>query len=95
VHVQEHGRIVIWAKPTLPLDARRQIRALFDEDSYQMVVVPRANMPYAIAATAWGRDPTPNGTGFTLGCDAWNPKIVDAIRDFRDEHRSNGPEAIP
>jgi hypothetical protein len=95
VHVQEHGRIVIWAKPSLPVEARKQIRALFNEDSYQMVVVPRANMPYAVAATAWGRDPTPNGTGYTLGCDAWNPKIIDAIRDFRDEHRSNGPEAIP
>jgi Protein of unknown function (DUF3105) len=95
VHVQEHGRVVIWAKPSLPVEVRKQIRALFKEDSYQMVVVPRANMPYAVAATAWGRDPTPNGTGYTLGCKAWNANVIDAFRNFRDEHRSNGPEPIP
>jgi hypothetical protein len=95
VHVQEHGRIVIWAKPSLPRDVRQQLRALFDEDNYQMVVVPRANMPYQVAATAWGADPTPNGTGYTLGCKKWNEGVIDAIRAFRDEHRSNGPEPIP
>jgi hypothetical protein len=95
VHAQEHGRVVVWVKPSLPAEARKTIRALFDEDEYQMLVVPRANMPYAVAATAWSRDPQPNGTGRTLGCDRWNDKIVDAIRTFRDEHRSNGPEAIP
>jgi Protein of unknown function (DUF3105) len=95
VHAQEHGRIVVWVKPSLPVDARKQVRALFDEDKYQMLVVPRANMPYAIAATAWGHDPTPNGTGFTLGCPRWDENVIDAIRTFRDEHRSNGPEAVP
>jgi hypothetical protein len=24
-----------------------------------------------------------------------NPEVFDAIRTFRDEHRSNGPEPIP
>jgi hypothetical protein len=95
VHNQEHGRVVIWAKPSLPREARQQIRALFDEDSYQMVVVQRANMPYAVAATAWSADPTPLGTGRTMGCDAWNENVIDALRTFRDEHRSNGPEPIP
>jgi hypothetical protein len=95
VHVQEHGRVVIWAKPSLAKDVRAQLRALFDEDSYQMVVVPRADMPYQVAATAWGADPTPNGTGYTLGCKKWDEGVLDAIRAFRDEHRSNGPEPIP
>jgi hypothetical protein len=95
VHAQEHGRVITWVKPSLPRDVRQQIRALFDEDSYQMIVVQRSNMPYAIAATAWGADPTPLGTGYTLGCASWNDKIIDALRAFRDEHRSNGPEPIP
>jgi Protein of unknown function (DUF3105) len=95
VHTQEHGRVIIWVKPTLPVDERKKIRALFDEDTYQMVVVQRANMPYAIAATAWGKDPTPLGTGYTMGCAKWSDNVIDALRAFRDEHRSDGPEPIP
>jgi hypothetical protein len=95
VHTLEHGRVIVWVKPSLPAEARETIRALFDEDDYQMVVVPRRNMPYAVAATAWNGDPDPGGTGRTLSCDQWNERLVDAIRTFRDEHRSNGPEPIP
>ncbi len=95
VHNLEHGRVIVWAKPTLPRGTRQQIRALFDEDTYQMVVVRRSRMPYDVAATAWNRDPTPDGTGRTLGCPQWNDDVIDALRAFRDEHRSNGPEAIP
>ncbi len=95
VHELEHGRVIVWVKPTLARDARRQLRALFEEDEYQMVFVRRASMPYAVAATAWGADPTPLGTGYTLGCKRWSPEVVDALRTFRDEHRSNGPEDVP
>jgi hypothetical protein len=95
VHEEEHGRVIIWAKPSLPRADRQKIRALFDEDSYQMVVVERKNMPYAIAATAWSADPTPLGTGRTMGCPKWSDNVIDALRAFRDEHRSNGPEPVP
>jgi Protein of unknown function (DUF3105) len=95
VHTMEHGRVVIWAKPSLPEDARSTLRALFDEDDYQLVLTPRANMPYAVAATAWNGDPAPEGVGRTLGCPDWNEQVVDALRAFRDEHRSRGPEPIP
>jgi Protein of unknown function (DUF3105) len=95
VHTLEHGRVIVWAKPSLPVEARETIRALFDEDDYQMVVVPRSNMKPAVAATAWNRDPDPGGTGQTLFCSEWNDQVVDAIRTFRDEHRSNGPEPVP
>lgn len=95
VHALEHGRVIIWAKPSLPVEARKQLRALFEEDSYQMLVVRRPAMPYAVATTAWSHDPTPNGTGRTMGCPAWNENVIDAIRSFRDEHRSDGPEDIP
>jgi Protein of unknown function (DUF3105) len=95
VHTLEHGRVILWVKPSLPLETREAIRALFDEDDYQMVVVPRRNMKPALAATAWNRDPDPGGTGQTLSCPEWNEEVVDAIRTFRDEHRSNGPEPVP
>jgi hypothetical protein len=95
VHTLEHGRVIVWAKPSLPEEARQSIRALFDEDDYQMVVVPRSRMQPAVAATAWNRDPDPGGTGRTLACPRWNENVVDAIRTFRDEHRSNGPEPVP
>jgi hypothetical protein len=95
VHSLEHGRVLVWVKPGLPEEARESIRALFDEDTYQMLVVPRPNMRPALAATAWNRDPDPGGTGRSLICPEWNEEVVDAIRTFRDEHRSNGPEAIP
>jgi hypothetical protein len=95
VHSLEHGRVIIWVKPTLPREVRQKIRALFDEDSYQLIVVERSNMPYDVAATAWNADPTPLGTGRTMGCPRWNDDVIDALRAFRDEHRSNGPEPIP
>jgi hypothetical protein len=95
VHALEHGRVIVWVKPNLPEEAREEIRALFDEDSYQMLVVQRRDMPYAVAATAWNRDPEPEGTGRTLSCDRWDENVIDAIRAFRDEHRSNGPEPVP
>jgi hypothetical protein len=95
VHALEHGRVIVWVKPSLPADARAQLRALFDEDNYQMIFVRRSNMPYAVAATAWNRDPLPNGTGRLMGCPQWSEKVIDALRAFRDEHRSNGPEDIP
>jgi hypothetical protein len=95
VHNLEHGRVIIWFKPSLPEEQRADLKALFDEDSYQMLLVPRANMPYQVAASAWNRDPTPNGTGRLMTCDRMSPDVFDALRAFRDEHRSNGPEPVP
>lgn len=96
VHALEHGRVIIWVKPSVSEDARAEIRAISDEDEgFQTLLVERKEMPYVVAATAWNRDPLPGGTGRTLGCDRWTPEVVDALRAFRDEHRSNGPEPVP
>ena len=95
VHNLEHGRVIVWFKPGMPESQRADLKALFDEDPYQMVMVPRRDMPYTVAASAWNRDPVPGGTGRLLVCDEMNPKTFDAIRTFRDEHRSNGPEPVP
>jgi hypothetical protein len=95
VHGMEHGRVIIWAKPSLPEDVRASLRALVEDDSYQMFLVPRSKMPYAVAATAWDADPAPNGTGKLMTCDQVNDKTYDALAAFRDEHRSQGPEPVP
>ena len=95
VHGMEHGRVIFWVKPSLPEDVRANIRALVEDDSYQMFLVPRSKMPYAVAATAWDADPAPNGTGKLMGCTQVNDKTYDALAAFRDEHRSQGPEPIP
>ncbi len=96
VHALEHGRVIIWFRKTLPADERANLKALFDEDPYQMIITPDpTRMTYAVAATAWTADPQPNGTGQLLGCPRFTPAVFDAIRAFKDEHRSNGPEAVP
>lgn len=95
VHGMEHGRVIFWVKPSLPEQQRADIRALVDDDPYQMLLVPRSNMPYAVAATAWNADPAPEGTGRMLLCDEVNDETFDALAAFRDEHRSQGPEPIP
>jgi hypothetical protein len=95
VHNMEHGRVIIWVKPSAPKDVRADLRALVEDDSYQMVLVPRANMPYEVAATAWDADPAPNGTGELMTCTKVDDKTYDALAAFRDEHRSQGPEPIP
>ncbi len=95
VHGLEHGRVIVWFKPGLPKDQRADLKAMFDDDSYQMFLVPRANMPYAVAASAWNAEPVPNGTGRIMTCEEVTPEIYDALRAFRDEHRSRGPEPVP
>jgi len=96
VHALEHARVVIWFKKSLPKKDRANLKALFDEDSYQMLLVPdTTNMTYQVAASAWSREPVPNGTGRLLGCDRFDDGVYDALRTFKDEHRGNGPEAIP
>ena len=58
VHSQEHGRVIIWFKPSLPKEARADLRALFDEDQYQMVLVPeRPTCPTQVAVTRVERRP--------------------------------------
>jgi Protein of unknown function (DUF3105) len=96
VHSQEHGRVVIWFKPSLPESDRADLKALFDkEKGYQLLLVPRRNMPYAVAATAWSADPEPLGTGRLLGCKTLTNETWDALQNFIQEHRGNGPEPIP
>jgi len=95
VHSHEHGRVVLWFKPRLPGKVRAALLYVFTQDPYQMLLVPRSEMPFDIAATAWNAEPGPQGTGRLLGCSSFSPRALEALREFRDEHRGRGPEVIP
>jgi len=88
--------VVIWFKKDLPRDLRADLRAFFEEDQFQTILTPDATgSDYAVAATAWNRDPLPNGTGRLLGCERFTPEAFQALQAFRDKHRSRGPEPVP
>ncbi|MDQ3934890.1 MAG: DUF3105 domain-containing protein, partial [Actinomycetota bacterium] len=86
VHSLEHGRIVMWHKPG-NAEARKLLLKVGDEDGQHMILVPNTtNMPYEVAATAWGH---------LLGCTKVDEETADAVRAFRDAYRDKGPEFVP
>jgi len=96
VHGLEHGRVIVWFKKNLPSDQRAALKKFYDDDTYQMFLIPdMTGMTYQVAATAWNRDPQPNGTGRLMGCPTFNDQVFTAIESFKDEHRSRGPEPVP
>ena len=53
VHTLEHGRILVWVRPDLPEDQRAQFKALYDEDPYHVIMLPREELKEPFAVTAW------------------------------------------
>jgi hypothetical protein len=93
VHAMEHGRVVIWYRPTLSANQISQLQTLFNEPiaqgapkGYKQILVARPSMPSAVAVTAWGQQ---------LSCPKWNDKVFDAIRAFRVAFVDRGPETYP
>jgi hypothetical protein len=89
VHTLEHGRIDVQYKPGTPKSTVQGLEALLAEqdDGYHMLLFQNTtNMPYAVAATAWGQ---------LLGCPAMNDKVYDALRTFRERYIDKGPEQVP
>jgi hypothetical protein len=86
VHALEHGRIVIQFRPSVSEKVRGQLKSLFDEDPYHVILTPNPNMPYEVAATAWTE---------MLGCKQVNDRVFDAIRAFKQRNRDRGPEFVP
>jgi hypothetical protein len=85
-HSLEHGRIEIQYSSDLPQADQLALKGVFDDDPAGMLLFPNDDMPYEVAATAWRQ---------LLGCPRYNERVLDAIRDFRDIYRGQGPEPIP
>lgn len=92
VHAMEHGRVEYQYRPGLPTQEVRELESLFSEQDGQwapgqlLLLFPNpTGMPYAVAATAWGH---------VLGCSTFNPRIFDALRDFRIAYTDRGPEQL-
>ena len=91
VHLLEHGRILIWVRPDASPDLLAQVKALYEEDPYHVVVVPRSEIKEPIAVTAWvGQD-----TGHILRCADPSDSTWDAIRAFKEKYRDKAPEFVP
>jgi hypothetical protein len=89
VHPLEHGRIELQYKKGTPPQTVRQLETLFNSlsNGYHMLLFENTtNMPYAVAATAWGH---------MVGCPTANPKVFDALRAFHETYIDKGPEVVP
>ncbi|HEU0318742.1 MAG TPA: DUF3105 domain-containing protein [Solirubrobacteraceae bacterium] len=92
VHTLEHGRVEYQYRPGTPVAQIKELEALWNETYMgapgykQLLFQNNTNMPYAVAATAWTQ---------LIGCPTFNPKIFDALRDFRNAYIDKGPEQIP
>jgi hypothetical protein len=87
VHSLEHGRIEIQFAPSTSRARLAQLKGLFDEDPYHMILTPNpTHMPYQIAVVAWGH---------IAGCKRFTDSTFDVIRAFTSRYRDKGPEFIP
>lgn len=87
VHSLEHGRVGVWFKPDVPPAVKGKLKALYDEDSYHMVLAPdETGMATPVAVSAWTH---------VITCAEVNDRTWDAIRTFKDEYRDQGPEFVP
>ena len=81
VHSLEHGFVVIWHRPGLAEAETADIRAVFDENAEDVIVVPRPSLGAKVAATSWGR---------RLLCGEVER---DSLSEFVDLYRNKSPEA--
>ena len=89
VHTLEHGRIDVQYRAGTPNSTVAQLEALLAEQSggYHMLLYENvSDMPYAVAATAWGH---------LVGCKTMNDKVFDVLRTFRAAYIDKGPESVP
>jgi hypothetical protein len=87
-HALEHGRINIQYGSKLTKAQFDQLQTLMAEDQgyHQLLYRNQTNMPGALAATAWTQQ---------MVCPTFNPKVFDALRNFKARYVDQGPEAVP
>ena len=90
LHSMEHGRIVFAYGADTPPNVIAQLETLVSEplngkDAYKVLLLRYdEEMPYAVAAVAWGQ---------RLGCERTSDAMFDALRNFRLRYVDKGPEA--
>jgi len=86
VHSLEHGRIEIQYSSSLPPKDQLALKGVFDEDPDKVLLFPNDQMPYEVGTTAWTQ---------LMGCRKYDgAATLDAVRDFRDAYRDQGPESF-
>ena len=87
VHSLEHGRVVFWHQPNASPELQGQLKSLYDEDNYHVIVAPDdRDLPGQVGASSWTR---------TLTCERVTDQTWDALRLFRDRYRDQAPERVP
>jgi hypothetical protein len=87
VHSLEHGRIIIQWAPSVPRRRLAQLKGLFDEDPYHLILTPNTTkMPYDVAITAWGH---------LAGCKRFTDEAFDVFRAFKTRYVDKAPEFVP
>ena len=82
VHALEHGDVILWHRPDVAPDVLGQLRDVASRYDRDVLVVPRASLTTAVAATAWHR---------RLLCPSFEAGPIDLfVRSFRDK----GPEKV-
>lgn len=90
VHALEHGRILVWIRPNASEQLLGQLKALYDEDPYHVILTPKDDLKEQLAVSVWTEK-----TGYILRCPNPSDATWDAIRALKDEHRDKGPEFVP
>ena len=87
VHSMEHGRVILWFQPNVSAQLKGQLKTLFDEDDYHVILTPNTRkMPAQVAASSWTR---------SITCPEVTNATWDALRLFRDRYRDQAPEQVP
>jgi hypothetical protein len=91
VHDLEHGRVVVWFRPDVGNELLGQLKALYDEDPYHLIMTPRKELKEPVAVSAW----VGNDAGHILRCAKPDDGMWDAIRAFKEAYRDKAPEFVP
>jgi Protein of unknown function (DUF3105) len=89
VHNLEHGGIIIHLGLKISSAAGTKVVRLWAASPPFMLIVPGrpADVPVNGATiTSWQR---------AMICKKWNPRVLGAIRTYRDTYRGTGPEQVP
>jgi hypothetical protein len=89
VHNLEHGGVVIHLGLGISTAAGTKVVRLWADSPPYIVIVPGQPAdvpPRGATITSWQR---------AMICAKWNPRVLGAIRTYRDTYRGTGPEQVP